>query len=328
MKVVYGLDQLPQALPRPVLTIGNFDGVHLGHQSLMRTLVARAAALGGSSVVLTFDPHPLQVLAPDNAPRQIQTLSQKLAALDTLGIDIAIVLPFTRDLAHMRAREFVTDILVGRLRTQEVHVGASFAFGHRREGSFNLLKEMGEEFGFLVEKIHQVQFRGTRVSSTLVRQALISGQSGLARRLLGRPFALEGEIVHGAAVGASLKVPTANLQARNELIPRTGVYVTFLNLDGRRWKSVTNVGTRPTITGQLAGPATVETHVLDFEKELYGAQVCVEFLLRLREERRFESPEALVSRIGRDVATARRFFEWVRRVAPGCLPGWKVGESR
>ncbi len=328
MKVLYGLDQLPQALPRPVLTIGNFDGIHLGHQSLMRTLVARAAAVGGPSVVLTFDPHPLQVLAPDNAPRQIQTLSQKLAALDALGIDVAIVLPFTRDLAHMRAREFITDILVGRLRTQEVHVGASFAFGHRREGSFNLLKEMGEEFGFLVEKIHQVQFRGTRVSSTLVRQALISGQAGLARRLLGRPFALEGEIVHGAAVGASLKVPTANLQARNELIPRTGVYVTFLNLDGRRWKSVTNVGTRPTITGQFAGPATVETHVLDFEKELYGAQVCVEFLLRVREERRFESPEALVSRISRDVATARRFFEWVRHAAPGCLADRKVGESR
>ncbi len=328
MKVVYGLDQLPQGMPRPILTIGNFDGVHLGHQSLMRTLVARAVALGGSSLVLTFDPHPLQVLAPDNAPRQIQTLSQKLAALDALGIDVVIVLPFTRDLARMGAREFVTDILVGRLRTQEVHVGASFAFGHRREGSFNLLKEMGEELGFLVEKIHQVQFRGTRVSSTLVRQALISGQAGLARRLLGRPFSLEGEIVHGAAVGASLKVPTANLLARNELIPRTGVYVTFLNLDGRRWKSVTNIGTRPTITGQLAGPQTVETHVLDFGEELYGAKVCVEFLLRVREERRFASTEALVSRIRKDVATARRFFGWVRCVAPGCLPDDAADESR
>ena len=327
MKVVHGLDRLPHALPRPVLTIGNFDGVHLGHQSLMRTLVTRAAAVGGSSLVLTFDPHPLQVLAPDNAPRQIQTLSQKLAALEALGIDVVVVQPFTRELAHVGAREFVTDILVERLRTQEIHVGASFAFGHRREGSFNLLKEMGEEFGFLVEKIHQVQFRGTRVSSTLVRQALISGQAGLARRLLGRPFALEGEIVHGAAVGASLKVPTANLLTRNELIPRTGVYVTFLNLAGRRRESVTNIGTRPTLTGQLDGPLTVETHVLDFEKELYGARVCVEFLMRVREERRFESTEVLVSRIKKDVTTARRFFEWVRRVAPGCLADAAPGQS-
>ncbi len=327
MRVVHGLEGLPQTLPRPVLTIGNFDGVHLGHQSLMRTLVARAAAIGGSSLVLTFDPHPLQVLAPDNAPRQIQTLSQKLAALGALGIDVVVVLPFTRDLARMGAREFVADILVRRLQTREIHVGASFAFGHRREGSFNLLKEMGEEFGFLVEKIHQVQFRGTRVSSTMVRQALISGQAGLARRFLGRPFALDGEIVHGAAVGTSLKVPTANLVTRNELIPRTGVYVTFLDLDGRRWKSVTNIGTRPTLTGQSGGPLTVETHVLDFEKELYGARVCVEVLMRVREERRFESTEALVSRIKKDVATARRFFEWVQRVAPGCLSDAAAGKS-
>jgi riboflavin kinase/FMN adenylyltransferase len=328
MKVVHGLEQLPHSLPRPVLTIGNFDGVHLGHQSLMRTLVARATATGGSSLVLTFDPHPLQVLAPDNAPRQIQTLDQKLAALGALGIDVVVVLPFTRDLAHMDAREFVTGILVGRLHAREVHVGASFAFGHRREGSFNLLKEMGEEFGFLVEKIHQVQFRGTRVSSTMVRQALVSGQAGLARRFLGRPFALEGEIVHGAAVGTSLRVPTANLSARNELIPRTGVYVTFLKLDGRRHKSVTNIGTRPTVTGQLAGPLTIETHVLDFEKELYGAQACVEFLIRLREEQRFGSTGTLVSRIRKDVAAARRFFEWVRRVAPGCLSEDATGKPR
>ena len=328
MKVVYGLEHLPQAWPRPVITIGNFDGVHLGHQSLMRTLVARAAATGGSSLVLTFDPHPLQVLAPDNAPRQIQTLGQKLAALDALGIDVVVVLPFTRDLAHMGAREFVTNILCERLRAREIHVGASFAFGHRRDGSFNLLKEMGEELGFLVEKIHQVQFRGTRVSSTMVRQALISGQAGLARRLLGRPLALEGEVVHGAAVGSGLRVPTANLQAWNELIPRTGVYVSFLTLEGRRWKSVTNIGTRPTLTGELSGPLTVETHVLDFDGELYGAQVCVEFLLRLREERRFASTEALVSRIRKDVAAARRFFEWVWRVVPECPSGDAVGRSR
>jgi riboflavin kinase/FMN adenylyltransferase len=328
MKTIYGLEHLPQDWPQPVLTIGNFDGVHLGHQSLMRTLAARAAATGGLSLVLTFDPHPLQVLAPDNAPRQIQTLGQKLAALDALGIDVVVVLPFTRDLAHLGAREFVTDILHERLRAREIHVGASFAFGHRREGSFNLLKEMGEELGFLVEKIHQVQFRGTRVSSTMVRQSLISGQAGLARRLLGRPFALEGEVVHGAAVGSGLRVPTANVGARNELIPRTGVYLSFLTLEDSRRKSVTNIGTRPTLTGQVAGPLTIETHILDFEGELYGAEVSVELLVRLREERRFASTDALVSRIRKDVASARRFFEWMRRVAPRCLNGDAAGRPQ
>jgi riboflavin kinase/FMN adenylyltransferase len=197
-----------------------------------------------------------------------------------------------------------------------MHVGPNFAFGHRREGSFKLLKEIGEEKGFVVAKIHQVQFRGSRVSSTAVRQALLSGQVGLARRLLARPFALEGQIVHGTSTGAGIRVPTANLRTSNELIPRTGVYVSILTVDGRRHWSVTNVGVRPTVTSGLDAPVTIETHLLDFDDDVYGRPVKLEFLLRLREERRFPGTDALVAQIRKDIARARRYFLWADRVSP------------
>ncbi len=314
MIAVRGLEPLPESWSRPIVTIGNFDGVHLGHQSLLRALAARARDIGGAPVVLTFDRHPLQVLAPDNAPRQIQTLRQRLGALAELGIEGVVILPFTRELAHMSARDFVTRILCERLHVREIHVGASFAFGYRREGSFNLLKEMGDVRGFQVEKIHQVQFRGNRVSSTMVRQALVTGQVALARRLLGRPFSLGGEVVHGSGIGAGILVPTANISLFNELSPRHGVYITVFRTNGKFYQSVTNIGTRPTVTGQIAGPVTIESHILDFDGDLYGAPVELDFLLRLREERRFASTDALASRIQRDIAAARRYFAWVGRV--------------
>ena len=317
MEVFNGLERLPGPWPAPVVTIGNFDGVHIGHRRLMETLVARAAAVGGRSVALTFEPHPLRVLASGYAPRQIQTLRQKRAALGSLGIDALVVLPFTLELAAMSARAFVEEVLLLRLRAREIHVGPSFAFGHRREGSFNLLRQLGEELGFQVEKIQQVQFRGSRVSSTMVRQALITGQVALARRLLGRPFSLEGEVVHGTATGAHIRIPTANLRARNEIVPRTGVYVTTAVVDGGRWQGVTNIGTRPTVTGDEASEVTIETHILDFERDLYGAEIELEFLLRLREERRFPSTVELAAQIRKDVALARRYFRWLERAAPG-----------
>jgi len=316
MKVVSRLEQLPHGCPRPVATIGNFDGMHLGHQELMRDLVRRAAEIGGTPSVVTFHPHPIQVLAPDNAPRQIQTLKQKLATLESLGIQLVIVIPFDLELAHMSAYDFASDILWGRLALEEIHVGPNFAFGHRREGSFNLLREIGAEKGFPVGRIHQIQFRGNRVSSTAVRQALLSGQVALARRLLGRPYTLEGEIVSGAATGSGLRVPTANLRTENELIPRMGVYVTLLTVEGNRRQSVTNIGVSPTVTGLASSaPLTIESHVLDFQQDLYGRRVALEFLVRLREERRFRDKAALVAQIGRDVARARRYFGRLKGLA-------------
>jgi riboflavin kinase / FMN adenylyltransferase len=314
MKVIYRLEDLDPEYPAPVVTIGNFDGVHRGHQNLMRDLAVRAAKIGGTPMVLTFNPHPLQVLAPNNAPLQIQTLDQKLATIESLGIPIVVAIPFTMHLAQTSARDFAVKVLWERLRFKEIYVGPNFAFGNRRQGSFNLLKEIGEEVGFLTGKIHQVQFRGNRVSSTAIRQALISGQVGLARRLLDRPFALEGIIVHGDGLGAKLQVPTANLQTFNELIPRHGIYVTMFHVDGCRYQSVTNIGCRPTITAQENAPITIETHVFDFNRDIYGKRATLEFLVRLRDERRFSGQQALIEQLHKDIAKARRYFHF-----PGVL---------
>jgi riboflavin kinase / FMN adenylyltransferase len=314
MKVIGRLEDLAPDYPAPVVTIGNFDGVHLGHQNLIRDLVQRAAKIGGTPMVLTFNPHPLQVLAPNNAPLQIQTSDQKLAAMESLGIPVVVVIPFDRQLAQMSARDFAVQTLWKRLHFKEIYVGPNFAFGNRRQGSFNLLKEIGEEKGFLAGKIHQVQFRGNRVSSTTIRQALISGQVGLARRFLARPYALEGRIVRGAGIGSKLQVPTANLQTPNELIPRRGVYVTVLHWEGRSYRGVTNIGFRPTVNQDGAAALSIETHLLDFNHDLYGESVGLEFFMRLRDERRFSGEKALVSQIQKDIKNARRYFNWLERV--------------
>jgi riboflavin kinase / FMN adenylyltransferase len=313
MKVIYRLEDLAPDYPAPAITIGNFDGVHLGHQNLMRDLAQRAAKIGGVPIVLTFNPHPLQVLAPNNAPLQIQTLDQRITTMGSLGIPLVVVIPFDMQLAQMSARDFAIKTLWERLHPKEIYVGPNFAFGNRRQGSFNLLKEIGEEKGFLVGKIHQVQFRGNRVSSTAIRQALISGQVGLARRLLARPYALEGKIVRGTGIGSQLQIPTANLQTPNELIPRRGVYVTLLNLEGRKYRGVTNIGFRPTINQESAGSLSIETHLLDFQQDIYGKSVTLEFLVRLRDERRFSGEQALVVQIRKDINNARRYFHWLER---------------
>jgi len=317
MKVLYDLEELPADLPHPVATIGNFDGMHLGHQQLMRDLAARAEQTHGTPAVVTFHPHPLQVLAPNNAPRQIQTLDQKLAAMQRLGIRLVVVIPFTLELAKTRARDFALAILRDKLKIREIYVGPNFAFGHRREGSFNLLKEIGAETGFFTGRIHQVQFRGNRVSSTAVRQALVAGQVALARRLLGRPFELQGEIVHGAAVGSGIKVPTANLRTRNELIPRNGVYAVIMKVAGGRYYGVTNIGHRPTVNPKAGdSEVSIETHLFDFQGDLYGQEAALELLLHMRDERRFPDTRSLVAQIGTDIGRARRYLKWFERTAP------------
>ncbi|MBN2321752.1 MAG: riboflavin biosynthesis protein RibF [Acidobacteria bacterium] len=318
MKVVYRPEDAKPDQPSPVVTIGNFDGVHLGHQNLIRELVSRAAEIGGTPIVFTFNPHPLQVLAPNNAPLQIQTLDQKLATIESLGIPLVVLIPFDMQLAQISARDFAEKVLWEKLRPREIYVGPNFAFGNRRQGSFNLLKEIGEEKGFLTGKIHQVQFRGNRVSSTAVRQALISGQVSLARRLLARPFALSGTVVHGTGIGTEFNFPTANLKTSNELIPRQGVYITLLSVDGRRYKSVTNIGFRPTVNKDETGDLSIETHIFDFSQDIYGHEIELEFLVRLRNERRFSGEQELIRQIEIDIRRAGRYFNWLDRTAnPG-----------
>jgi len=313
MKVISRLEDIAPEYALPVVTMGNFDGVHLGHRKLIQGVVTRAAEIGGTPMAITFFPHPLHMLAPNNAPVQIQTLPQKLAVIESLGIPVTMIIPYNEKLALTSARDFVIDMLCEKLRISEIYVGPNFAFGHRRQGSINLLKEIGREKGFLAEKIPQVEFRGTRVSSTTVRQTIISGQVALARRLLARPFTLEGTVIHGAGLGSKLHIPTANLRAENELIPRRGVYITRLCVDDNSWAGVTNIGFRPTVNAEEGAVLSIETHALDFNQDIYGKRVAVEFWARIRDERRFVSLDELVDRINKDKARARRYFRLMER---------------
>jgi len=315
MKVIYRLEDIAPEYVLPVVTMGNFDGVHLGHRKLIKSVVTRAAEVGGTPIAITFYPHPLHMLAPNNAPMQIQTLPQKLAVIESLGIPVTVVIPYNEKLAGTGARDFALDVLCERLRIREIYVGPNFAFGHRRQGSVNLLKEIGREKGFLAEKIPQVEFRGARVSSTTVRQALVYGQAALARRLLARPFTMEGTVIHGMGLGSKLQIPTANLRTENELIPRRGVYITRLFVDGNHHAGVTNIGFRPTVDAEEGAALSIETHVLDFNQDIYGKRVAVEFWGRVRDERRFASLDELVARIRKDKESSLRYFRAIRMQA-------------
>ena len=313
MKVISRLEDIAPEYVLPIVTMGNFDGVHLGHRKLIQSVAARAAEIGGTPMAITFHPHPLHMLAPNNAPVQIQTLPQKLAVIESLGIPVAVVIPYNEKLAGTSARDFAIDALCEKLRIREIYVGPNFAFGHRRQGSINLLKEIGREKGFFAEKIPQVEFRGTRVSSTAVRQAIVHGQVALARRLLARPFTMEGTVVRGAGLGSKLQIPTANLQTENELIPRRGVYMTRLCIDGNSWAGVTNIGFRPTVNAGENAVLSIETHALDFSRDIYGKRIAVEFWNRIRDERRFVSLDELVERINKDKERCRRYFRRLER---------------
>ena len=313
MKVISRLEDIAPEYALPIVTMGNFDGVHLGHRKLIQSVVTRAAEIGGTPMAITFYPHPLHMLAPNNAPVQIQTLPQKLAVIESLGIPVTVVIPYNEKLAGTSARDFAIEMLCEKLHISEIYVGPNFAFGHRRQGSINLLKEIGREKGFLAEKIPQVEFRGTRVSSTSVRQAIVYGQVALARRLLARPFTLEGTVIRGAGLGSRLKIPTANMRAENELIPRRGVYMTRLCIDDNSWAGVTNIGFRPTVNAEEEAALSIETHALDFNQDIYGKRIVVEFWARMRDEHRFASLDELVDRINKDKERTRRYFRRMER---------------
>lgn len=298
-------ETLRERLPGAVATIGNFDGVHRGHQEILARVRRRAAAIGGPGVVVTFEPHPLQVLAPERAPRMIGTRDQKLRWFEEAGLDAVLMLRFDARLAAVGARDFVTGCLSRDLGARAVYVGANFNFGRGREGNAALLVRFCREVGIEAETVPEVLFLGSPISSSRIRRALQSGEVELARELLGRPFSLLGTVGPGAGRGAALGFPTANLSPDNDLLPQDGVYVTRAASDGRTWRSVTNIGSRPTFEGQ---DFAVETHLLDESVDLYGRRLEVAFLARLRPELRFDSPRALIEQVGRDVARAREYF--------------------
>ena len=306
MRLFHGYENAEIGRPA-VLTLGVFDGLHLGHQLIVSRVVERARANGAVPTVVTFDPHPRAVLHPESAPPLLQTFDQKVEAFGVLGVEQAIVVRFTPEFARVRAEEFLRDVVHERLQAREVYLGRGFAFGRGREGDIDLLRRVSGELGFFADEVPEVRLRGRRISSSRIRGLLAAGSVNLARRMLGRPYGVEGRVVRGAERGRTIGFPTANLRPSNRVIPRGGVYVTATLIGGEWRRSVTNVGVRPTFE-QEAEPS-VETFVMDWGGDLYGDVVRVRFLHRLRDERRFDSIDALKRQIERDAARARKYFE-------------------
>jgi len=314
LESVQGTAGLKRELRRPVLTIGNFDGLNVGHRAIMRTVVARARDLGGEAVVYTFEPHPRKVLRPDRPPQLLTTLDQKIELLQEMGIDIAIFEPFDREFAAMEPSTFVSEYIHRRIRPMEVFVGYDFRFGRDREGSMRLLTEMGPRLGFSVTIVPEVTIDGRDVNSTRIRELLSEGNVRETQRLLGRPFCTRGIIVEGQRRGRTLGFPTANISPQNEVLPGAGVYAGWARFvddgdpaRGVEIPSVMNVGRRPTFNDDMSFVA--EAHLIDFEGDVYGRRIDLTFERRLRAERKFAGPEELKVQIAKDVAEARR---WLR----------------
>ena len=295
--IVFGrAAERPPDTRESAVAIGNFDGVHIGHQAVIRRAVRLAHERGLAAAVLTFDPHPAAILNPGSAPRLIMTMEQRLRHLETLGVDYVYVVAFSTEIARLTPAQFVDECLLRALRARVVLVGDDFRFGHRRAGGVETLRELG----LVVETIQPVTFRQTRASSSAIRELVAAGKVNRAARLLGRAFSLTGPVVKGEGIGSKQTVPTLNLAAENALLPADGVYVTRTS---NRWKSITNIGHRPTFGGT---ERTVETFLLDPFSEPAPERIEVAFLRYIRGERKFDTPEDLRAQILRDVKTANR----------------------
>ena len=316
MRIYRSLDEVPADFGPSALTIGNFDGVHTGHRSILRRVKQIAADRGWKPSALMFDPHPARVVAPRRAPRLMTPPEQRASLMAPEGIEQVVILPFTTDVARLTPEQFARQIVAGRLGARAVLVGDNFRFGHDHAGNVETLRELGSRLGFETEVVPAVTRRGRAVSSSTIRGLLESGRVSLAARWLERPYALEGEVVAGRGIGSRQTVPTLNLSTAAELIPKTGVYVTRTrDLDTQRaWNSVTNVGYRPTFGDSTQ--LTIETFLLDPLAGETPRRISVEFLWRVREERKFTNPEALKARILRDAAAARRYFARTRPLLP------------
>ncbi len=310
IRVFRSLEEASGVFGPSALTIGNFDGVHLGHTRILRRVCEVARANGWKPSVLTFDPHPAKVVAPERAPRLMTSIEQRCRIMESEGIQQILVLPFTREVSQLTPEQFTQDVLVAALGAKTVLVGANFRFGRRHEGDTHALQEFGRRLGFSVEVIPAVTFRGDTVSSSKIRQLVDSGDVVRAGRMLGRPYALEGDVIHGQGIGAKQTVPTLNLADLPEMHPAPGVYITRTSSpDGKRWPSVTNIGNRPTFGG---GDLSIESFLLTPLEGPSPKHIRVEFLRRLRAEKKFDSPEQLKAQILRDVSRAKIYFQRIR----------------
>ena len=307
MKIIHDARELQTATGRVCCAIGMFDGVHLGHQQVIRQAVSDAHQLEAASLCVTFDQHPAKVIAPERAPRLIQNLPQRLAAIEALGVEAALVLPFDEVMSQIPAEAFIQGLHVDLGRIHSICVGAHFAFGHGRDGNLELLQQLGQDMKFIVHGLSNLSLDGETVSSTRIRAAIAEGQLDAAGQMLGREYALAGEVVKGDQRGSELGLPTANLDITDLCTPRKGVYAAHAEVDGATHRAAVNIGLRPTVA-EAEPTLHVEAHLLDFEGDLYGEELTLTFVGKLRDEKPFDSLAALKAQIEKDIVQARYLF--------------------
>lgn len=307
MKIFSNIETITERFPTPILTMGNFDGVHFGHQYIFRQVRERAQKLGGTSMVFTFDPHPQRILSPEKEFYLINHIEEKIEIIRHIGIDVLICVEFTPEFARQAPRNFVQHVLVGTLHIHEMYLGYDSRFGQGRQGTTEALRQWGQEWGFHVKVIPPIIRDNIVVSSTKIRQLLQQGDIEEAARLLDRDYAIDGTVVPGTQKGSSiLHCPTANLEVHHELIPKQGVYIGHVLWRQRLFPAVINIGRKPTFQHD---EVTIEAHILDFSATLYGEHLKVYFLRRLRDERSFPHPQALANQIREDIQAARIYFQ-------------------
>jgi riboflavin kinase/FMN adenylyltransferase len=308
MRVIKDLNAVPEDLKGSVMTVGNFDGVHLAHQAIIKKVVGEAEKADTKAIVMTFDPHPQQVLHPQQKPFYLITsLEEKIDILTDLGVNTVIVVPFSHEFSKTTAGEFAKDIICGKFNPIRLFIGHDYTFGRGKEGKPDYLKALGEKYGFDVQIIGAVKKEGDIVSSTRVRNVILEGNVSLAARLLGRPYSLQGYVVEGDRRGRDIGFPTANIEPEKILIPSRGVYAVFVDVEGRRYMAAVNIGFNPTFLD--GGKIAVEAHILDFKGHLYGYRLRLSFVQRIRDEQKFSSSDRLVTQIRIDVERTRAILE-------------------
>jgi riboflavin kinase/FMN adenylyltransferase len=307
MKLIRGINGIESPLNRPVAAIGNFDGVHIGHRHVINLVNERARETGGTSVVVTFTPHPRSFIDPQERQPMITTFDQRFELIDALGVEVMVVLDFDGNLASMPAEDFVSQILVRRLGIAELFVSRKFRFGHGARGNVDLLRKMAEGHGFTVRLVENIQFRHMIVSSSFIREAVQKGEVELAMKMLGRPFCIVGKVYQDTKRGTEiLKFPTSNVKPENELLPESGIYAGAVTHSGRRFPAAAYIGDRPTFGGEKT---VVETHIIGFSGSLYGQRISIDFFKKIRNDRKFETPAELQAQIEDDIAEIMEFLK-------------------
>lgn len=306
IEVIKGLEPLKEKYPNLVLTIGNFDGIHIGHQRILRRVVQRAKELGGISMAMSFDPHPVKVLSPERGLKLMTTNEEKARVMEALGIEKLLLVNFNSEFARLEPDAFVKEVLVEKLAPREIIVGHNYAFGKGRKGNTALLRRRGRKYGFKLSVVRHAKLKGKVVSSSRTRMKIEKGRVEDAALLLGRPYVLEGTVVKGAGRGAKLLgYPTANINNNNELLPRSGVYAVKVKIQGEVYNGVANIGTNPTF-GE--NKETVEVHIIGFSGDILGRRIRLYFLQRLRDEEKFPDAKSLKNAIARDITEAEKIF--------------------